>query len=82
MEDSFLLPVTYQNKITEFVAQLFTSAYSYRIEVNVNDTIVNFERDDEGNFRAIAASPDDKTPFKTDLLLFQAIADSIEEILS
>ena len=82
MDEPFLLPVFYKNATFEFEAQLFASTYSYRIEVNVNGTAINFEKDDEGHLRAIAASPNDTNLQKTDPLLLQAIAASIENILS
>ncbi len=82
MDEPFTLPVTYKNTIEEFEAQLFTSTYSYRIQVLVNEVVINFEKDDSGDFRALAASPDDKRIQHIDPALLQAIADAIEQILS
>ena len=82
MNESFIIPVIYLDKEYCFVAQLFTSAYSYRIEVMMNDLVFNFERDDSGNFRAIAATHDDRNIQTKDVKLLQAIADKLEEILS
>ncbi len=82
MTDPFTITVPYKNSERTFEAQLFTTAYSYRIQVCVDEVDINFERDDEGNFRALAASPDDHRIQKIDSRLLQAIATEIEQILS
>ena len=82
MDEPFAIPVVYKNKEYSFDAQLLASAYSYRIEVIVDEIPFYFERDDEGSFRAIAATPDDKKVGKIDADLLQAIADTIETILA
>ena len=81
MDEPFLIPVTYKGKEYEFDAQLYTTTYQYRIEVLVNEVPFSFERDDEGNFRAIAVTPDDNRIQKIDSQLLQSIADSLQEIL-
>ncbi len=81
MDEPFLLPVVYKEETLEFPAQLLTSAYSFQIQVLVHDVAVNFERDDSGDFRALAATPDDVRFQKTDATLLQAIAESLEKIL-
>lgn len=82
MDEPFILPVEYKGKTLEFEAQLFTTSYNYRIQVLVDEIAFNFERDDEGNFRALAATPDDKKAQKTDPSLLQAIGNTLETILS
>ena len=59
MDEPFIISLFYKNKERHFPAQLFTTAYSYRIQVLIDDIAFNFERDDEGNFRALAALPDE-----------------------
>lgn len=82
MDEPFLLPVVYKTETLEFPAQLITSTYSFQIQVLVNDVAVNFERDDSGEFRALAANPDDNRFQKIDAALIQAIITSLENILS
>lgn len=82
MNEPFEIPVSFQNKTIHIPAQLFTTAYSYQIRVVIDNAGINFERDDEGNFRAIASSPDDKNGQKTNPILLQAIAQKLNEILS
>ncbi len=82
MSESFFIPVVYQNKTLELPGQLVTTAYSYYIEVEIEDTKVNFERDDEGNFRAIIPPSDSENGAKTNAQLLQAIANTLEDILS
>ncbi|MDQ2753077.1 MAG: hypothetical protein M3R72_08655 [Bacteroidota bacterium] len=82
MSESFFIPLDYGNQTFELPAQLITTAYSYYIEVEIEDTKVNFERDDEGKFRAIAPASDSENRAKTNFQLLQAIAGKLEEILS
>lgn len=82
MDEPFQLPVAYDGKEYLFNAQLYTTTYQYRIEVLVNDVPFSFERDDEGNFRALAVTPDDEGAQKVNPALLQAVAHSIQEILS
>ena len=82
MNQPFDIPVVYKGETIHLPAQLFTSAFSYQIQVVVNEIPVNFERDDSGNFRALAATPDNVFFQKTDPALLQAIAATLEEILS
>ncbi len=82
MIESFVIPVNYQNKALEFPAQLFTTTYSYSIEVIIDDEKINFEKDDEGAFRAIASSPHSGREQKIKPDLLQAVAYALEEILA
>ena len=82
MNEPFDLPVTYKNEIIHLPALLLTSAYSYQIQVMVNEVPINFERDDSANFRALAATTDDARFKEIDTNLLQAIAATLEEILS
>lgn len=82
MDEPFIITVFYKGKEQNFEAQLFTTTYTFKIQVTVNETEVFFERDDEGNFRALAATPDDRKFQSVDADLIKAIAGKIEEILS
>ncbi len=82
MDEPFQIPVHYGGKDYLFDAQLFTTTYQYKIEVIINEVPFHFERDDEGSFRAIAVKPNDISIHKTDPALLQAVADTLQEILS
>ncbi len=51
MEESFEITVTYKNARTTFPAVLQRVGYSYRIVVNMDETLICFEPDEERNFR-------------------------------
>lgn len=51
--EEFELPVTYKGKEELFNVKLATFTYGYKFYVNVNGNEVVFERDDEGNMRAM-----------------------------
>jgi hypothetical protein len=58
MDNSFEIQVTYESDEYIFPAELIPYGYSYKIEVDVFRKHINFERDEERNFRAII-NPDD-----------------------
>jgi hypothetical protein len=53
MEESFEIPVTYKNARLTFPAVLQRVGYSYRIVVQVDETLICFEPDEERNFRVV-----------------------------
>ena len=78
MDNSFDLPVWYNNKEILLPAQLHQFGYIYKIEVEVNGMTLFFERDEERNWRATTepSVSGDNPSISKDLL--QAIADSLE----
>ena len=53
MDNTFDVPVTYQQQQFNLPAELINYGYSYKIEVDVFGTIISFERDEEQHFRAV-----------------------------
>jgi hypothetical protein len=80
MDDSFYLTVSYRNKEIEFPAQFLRTGYSYRIQVDVYGTIINFEPDEERNWRALAENDHALRNKNITPELLQSIAHSLEEI--
>ncbi len=79
MDDTFDLPVFYKDEELFFPAALHQFGYTHRFEVLVNGVAVQFERDEEGAYRALVDSDENNKHF--DLALLKAIAESIETIL-
>jgi hypothetical protein len=73
MEEGFELPVTYKGKELLFPAQLVSFGWTHRIQVVMDGTRVCFERDEEGEWRAIVLEEDFKTIGKVDTDLLKAI---------
>ena len=82
MDEPFTLTVPYKGKQHEFETELLVTGYTYKFRILINDTEVFFERDDEGNFRALAPNAEAKQLQSLDAGLMQAIAHQLEEILS
>jgi len=79
MEEVFYIPVVYKGTEQQFEAVLQQWRYGYAFHVKVGETIVIFERDEEGNYRArIPPEEKGKVPDKE---LLQAIGEAIEGIL-
>jgi hypothetical protein len=88
MEDPFILTISYKGQDRDFEAELLQMGYTHKFHVIVEDANIFFERDEEGNYRAILQEdPDEKTPrsapIKTpDGELLRLIAEKIEAILA
>lgn len=62
----------------EFPAEVIRYGYVHRIQVAVEDQILFLEKDEEGNYRAIADAANTKE-LERDLV--QGIVSSVEELL-
>jgi hypothetical protein len=80
-DDSFDIPITFKNKELLFPAKLLQLGYTYKFQVNVNGVDICFEKDEEGNYRALSDTSKTDESKKVDIELLKAIAASIEEIL-
>ncbi|MBN9381515.1 MAG: hypothetical protein J0H74_12160 [Chitinophagaceae bacterium] len=79
MEEIFFIPVVYKTVQYEFEATLQQSRYAHAFHVKVDGTLVIFEQDEEGNYRArIPSEEKGKVP---DRELLQAIGEAIMGIL-
>jgi len=81
LDNNFELPITFKGIDYLFPATLITYGYSYKIAVTVFDTTVNFEPDEERNFRAVVNAEDINYSKKIDAALLQLIAATLEELL-
>ena len=81
MVEDFKIPVLYNNQRLNFPAQLVRYAYSYKIEVDVEGTLVYFEPDEERNWRALVGQEEVSVNRNLNGELLKAIASSIEEIV-
>ena len=80
MEGEFMLPVTFNGKEMEFPARLLNYGYTVKLEVTIEETKVQFEPDEERNWRALISYEDAQVNKKFDPNLLKAIAEVIEEI--
>jgi hypothetical protein len=79
MEQQFELPVSYNGSELILPSTFIQLGYSYKIDVDVNGTILSFEKDDEGSWRAIIdASLVDSNKIPKGLL--SAIVQSLDSI--
>jgi len=56
MEETFTLSVDYGGKEINLPCRLQIQGYTHRFIARVNDTELSIEKDEEGNYRAIAVS--------------------------
>jgi len=82
MEEPFEIPVTYNNQLLLFPARLIRAGYIHKFEVIINKQPVFFEQDDMERYRAVVDVAAINNEFHVDKALLQAIAASIEDILS
>ena len=82
MDNSFELPIHYNGKDYLFPGSLITYGYSYKITMQVFDTAINFEPDEEGNYRAIINPEDIKDNAAINKSLLQLMAETLREVVS
>ncbi len=75
------MPVTYKGREQIFKVTLQVFGYSYRLVVDVNGQVINFERDEERNFRAVLNYDDVENSDNVDRGLIEVIGESIREAL-
>ncbi|AZB07406.1 hypothetical protein EG344_00415 [Chryseobacterium sp. G0162] len=66
--EEFELPVTYKGKEELFNVKLATFTYGYKFYVDVNGNEVVFERDDEGNMRAMVQDTSSESKIEKGLI--------------
>jgi hypothetical protein len=79
MDEPFFLPVTFKGTEHQFEALLRRQGYVAVLEINVHGVPVIFERDEQGDWRAIL--PEDQAGKTPDVALLRAIGETIEQIL-
>lgn len=75
------LTIQYKGEERQYQATFRRYGYTYRIQVNVADTPVDFEPDEEGQFRAILNEPDRPAYRTMDTRLLQTIAEELQAAL-
>jgi hypothetical protein len=82
MSESFFIPVIYKGEEKNFNAELKVFGYTARFEVDVNGTIVYFEKDEEGSYRAVMPFDSENSGAPVpDVNLLKIIQEKIEELL-
>ena len=74
-----LLPVTYQNKELELEFDI-QRGYVIRVGVKVGETVVIFEPDEEGKYRALVTLEEMTRAKELTVGLLQAIAAQLEKL--
>ena len=80
MEDEFELPVTFNGKNLNFPAKLLNYGYTVKLEVEIEETKVIFEPDEERNWRALISLEDLQANKKLNSELLKSIVAAIEGI--
>ena len=80
-DDSFQIPVLFNQTKLSFPAKLLQQGYTHKIEVQVNGLNIIFEPDEEGKYRAIMDTILLEKPSEINVSLLKTIADAIETIL-
>jgi hypothetical protein len=81
MQNDFSITVPYKGKDREFNVNVMVTGYTYRFFVTVDETEVIFEKDEEGNYRALKAQPFEGSQSRkeVDLELLRLIQQTIEK---
>ena len=79
MDDRFELIILYKEKEIILPVTLLNYGYSYKLEVDINDTKVLFEPDEERNWRALISYEDLQLNKHLEADLLNAIAVELDE---
>ena len=80
MDSDFILPVEFGGEVLQLRARIVQTSYLVKLEVEMEDTIVTFEPDEERNWRAVLGYDDLIIGKKVKQELVQAVAKFIETI--
>lgn len=80
MEEEFELPVLFYNTELNFPAKLLKYGYSFKLDVNIYGTKVQFEPDEERNWRALISYEEVQANKKLNPELLEAIIAAIENV--
>jgi hypothetical protein len=80
MDDLLVLPLSYQGEELEFQVRVYRYGYIHRVEVMIGDIAVQFEPDDEQNYRALVSPEQMEQSRKLNVGLLRAIAQQLESI--
>jgi hypothetical protein len=78
MDDQLILPLNYQGQELEFEMRVYQYGYIHRVEVWIGAIAVQFELDDEQNYRALVSPEQLEQSRKLSVGLLQAIALQLE----
>lgn len=83
MTEPFILTIAHGGQEQDFTAELILQGYTHRFKVNIDDTEVFFEPDEEGAYRAIRMPGQEEAALeKIDRRLLGSIQEKISEILA
>jgi hypothetical protein len=81
MDEGFELPVNYKSNELFLPARLESFGWTHRIVVDVYGSAVSYERDEEGQWRALASAEESEANKNVNVELLEAIAVAIEKVL-
>jgi len=82
MTDPFILTVNYKGHDSDYPAQLLLLGYTHKFKVQVNETEVYFEPDEEGQYRVVQAPGQETAAMAAiDHVLLGLLQQKIAEIL-
>jgi hypothetical protein len=82
MNEPFLLPVTHNGTEWNLEAEFQPRGFRYLIRITVGSQQIDFERDEENNFRALQTDNNQSGLSKPDPLLLANIAATLQTLFS
>lgn len=79
MEESFTITILHKGEEKELAGRLRVSAYTHQFLFTIDGSEIILEKDDEGNFRALAAAAFSESARQADPSLIQALISTMEK---
>jgi len=77
MENSFILPIVYDNKTYNLNTKFVRLGYIYQFHIAIENSTLIFERDEEGHYRVIDTNP---AGTKVDKEFLQAVISNLSKL--
>jgi hypothetical protein len=78
--DELVLPLTYNGKEIELPVKIYSYGYIHRVEVVIGGTVVIFEPDEEGSYRALVTHEQMENNKIISAGLLMIIAEALEKL--
>lgn len=80
MDEGFEIPVSFRGEDYSFPASFIMLGYSQKIQVDVFGELINFEPDEERNFRPVLTNEQLERKIKVDVELLKEIIRVIDSV--
>ena len=80
MMDELVLPLTFNGEEIELPVRMYGYGYTFRVEVKIGESVIIFEPDEEGSYRALVTPEQMANSNDLNVGLLRTIAEALEKL--